>query len=635
LDNDDEGRNYIAKVRLSRMGLDEKTALYGGSMVCKTCGRDNYDWAEKCSKCGSILAKKGIKIKKTEKSTENQNDAGSTPNAKNKNKKTNSIALANKGLKISAGIFAVGALIFFLIMPFFLAISFGLNLRVYFILYSIAMLVFICVALNYIPNSVSKNANSSLIIASSILFFFSSIFYWDYGPSIINYRSRYSIISDFNKPEKRLASIQKLRSMSEDISKKQTDLFPVLHEALRDDNEILHGEALKIILNIGDSTAIFENQIINVLKDKSIENVTLAVELLKKFKTPGAILALKIKDSRSYAKYNTHTAKGELELHGNVKSVIEKINGSFCRKIDFDKQGNILNQYLYHVSDCSVLKNDSVVNHPFAMQNRIYNGALRLIAIFSRDSTGNLDDSLEFYNYCLSFTPASVDVFYDSKGNKIGEAFYNKNYLRIYTIKYTCNDRGSPIKEEHINGYSLEFNNYISEETINRTYNEKGNEISSELITSDGRKYACHYDANGNIIKSEIIKSGDKSPFVRSTIKYDRYGRKIKVESYGLQGQYAAMQNQTGKYTYDDYGNIVRETNFHRGNSIPFFRNPLSEELLNIIFSVLGQGQSPDRTELKYTYEYDANNNWIHKSTSKGNPQERVISYSTETTQSE
>jgi hypothetical protein len=180
-------------------------------------------------------------------------------------------------------------------------------------------------------------------------------------------------------------------------------------------------------------------------------------------------------------------------------------------------------------------------------------------------------DSLEYY---------FLNEF-NSEGNKIVDAAYlpDGKLVKSYSYSYGTNNERTEEKQFDGDGKLIR--------TISYTYDTKGNLLEDSSIDSQG-------------------KPGKKIVFT-----YDNSGKVIEDNSYGGDGK---LQKKF-TYTYDDRGNKI-ETNRFDSNGNPERKTLCNYDAQNNPLEEVST--KPDQTVLKkvnFSYEYDAHNNWIVKTT--------------------
>lgn len=251
------------------------------------------------------------------------------------------------------------------------------------------------------------------------------------------------------------------------------------------------------------------------------------------------------------------------------------------------------------------------------------NGKLSKQIEYEYDSKGNLINVLEIEQDQRPGrhreSKSGTKYEYDSNNKKIKEMpfVYMKNdiyYQDVRSWKY--NDSGDILE-------IIEFERNSEEvRSIKKNiYDTKGNRIRFEWL--DGERapwreaFDYIYDDNNNLIET-ITSRRDKSSAngwklngERTVYTYDG-NNKTSSTKFGKDGKIKGKN----EYVYNNEGVIVK-SKLHDGyTSIPIEDSTWNDKgyiIKNVVPNYEGEGGIDGQTIYKWTYEYDANNNWVKR----------------------
>jgi len=244
----------------------------------------------------------------------------------------------------------------------------------------------------------------------------------------------------------------------------------------------------------------------------------------------------------------------EMDLKGNVKSVLIKNDGQFYEANGFNKEGFLV----YKKQGYSA---EFTMNYKRDGNNRLNEiGAVR----FDIDGTIIQEDKTKYY--------------------------------------YNSEDKLTKFEEYHA-GQKINTSSYI--------YNSRG--IISEIVFkyNDGsisQKIKFKYDKNDSIIEKTVIRFEEYGKFESKTsFVFDNEGRMIKNTEFNENELTILSQSE---YTYDKNGRKVEEINSDNGGIISHtkFKYNKSGNLINEKYI------SNDGSEILTEYTYDEHDNWTSKS---------------------
>ncbi|MCG3166121.1 MAG: hypothetical protein POELPBGB_01897 [Bacteroidia bacterium] len=217
----------------------------------------------------------------------------------------------------------------------------------------------------------------------------------------------------------------------------------------------------------------------------------------------------------------------------------------------------------------------------------------------------------------------SWSIDFDENGNSVERLDFKEDGKLFYKTEYK-RDSNSKLKESIVtwpDGKPAGKTVYL--------YDSAGNNVAEIKYKADGSlgdRIGYRYDNNGNKIASGRSKPNDELAF-STTYKYDKNGYLIETANDFKQADGLVIFT----YKYDDKGRRIETNELPQDRVEPFRQLEKYDEHDNVIeFTSNWLASMPDH--IIYKYEYDAQGNWLKKSTANYNEaistiEERVIVY--------
>lgn len=256
----------------------------------------------------------------------------------------------------------------------------------------------------------------------------------------------------------------------------------------------------------------------------------------------------------------------------------------------YDQYGNLI-EYNGYNSDGS-LKYKSIFKYEEnnkRIEDNTYNpdGSLVRRDIYRYSKTGmrTIERSTSYakkpYNSMISK--------YEKNGNQIEVKYYNQDGIERIFITYLYDEYGNMIEEKRFDvfngvlsfsshltykydkqGNQIEYNTYDSDNNLASKVKSKydKNKIIEEEF-SDGEKRIYIYDDKGNQIEMTQDLNNFGLGFVKFMYTYDIYGNVIREEQSQSNNEDYKVWNfaNTYEYVYDDNGNWIKKIEFIRGKA--------------------------------------------------------------------
>lgn len=167
-------------------------------------------------------------------------------------------------------------------------------------------------------------------------------------------------------------------------------------------------------------------------------------------------------------------------------------------------------------------------------------------------------------------------------------------------------------QQQRVAGAEIRDANGVLIRTLVRHYDEKGH-ITGDELTSNEVDVPLSEDLEANFNdaqKKAMLRFINRSfGTMKSTYKYDDQSRVIEKHVVG-----GVLGDTVTTFTYDDHGSVTDELKVQTPDVQSTFEFQIDERG-NMIPERQTRDASPQRTEARYTYEYDAQGNWTKKTT--------------------